>query len=481
MKLSMWMVKKHLDKYMIEYDISDCDLTLDQFRVVGGEEEIADPHKMENGVLYIWQSGDQIRLQEGTNHMIVHLELFRVINELVFLFHHFNSWEERLLTTLNTQDDLQGLLDTFEAVCPYPLVFMELDGSILAMSQSFSEDEVNEDWFRMKSSMQVPMGVDRSQYNEINKDSFVDETPQMFQNGSGDNYIAMYFTRNHIRFMGMVLFEYPIPFTPDIFQLCSFLSNVIQKQPTGTSSDQGQLRTRASILYDFLEDNPVNALDLDRFYENEAFIFPWYLVTISSSLHLSGDITSYVIDSFQKNPRIKTVVLNYNNALLAMVQQIRLPLFLKELKKLINLDYYQLGISLPFHSLQKLPLRYQQALFAQTAEPGPGVRYCKDYALDYLMHSIRQDQTALEMIHPALETLRAADERKNSQLYDTLWQYLNHDRSIHATSEAMFVHRNSLLYRLKRIRELTGIDTDDLKECEYLRVSYMIENQVHFS
>ncbi|NMP22260.1 PucR family transcriptional regulator [Sulfobacillus harzensis] len=52
-------------------------------------------------------------------------------------------------------------------------------------------------------------------------------------------------------------------------------------------------------------------------------------------------------------------------------------------------------------------------------------------------------------------------------LLDTLMSYLEHDQSIARTAEAMYVHPNTVLYRIRRVENLLGIDlrrTDNLTQ-----------------
>jgi purine catabolism regulator len=42
----------------------------------------------------------------------------------------------------------------------------------------------------------------------------------------------------------------------------------------------------------------------------------------------------------------------------------------------------------------------------------------------------------------------------------TIDAYFSHHGNISQTAEALFIHRNTLLYRLERIQELTGHDLD---------------------
>ncbi|HIX58946.1 MAG TPA: helix-turn-helix domain-containing protein, partial [Candidatus Blautia gallistercoris] len=77
--------------------------------------------------------------------------------------------------------------------------------------------------------------------------------------------------------------------------------------------------------------------------------------------------------------------------------------------------------------------------------------------------------------HPALRLLRQYDEKHGSGLYDTLFQYLFQDRSIQKGAEALHIHRNSFLYRIHRIKELTQIDLEDPSARFYLMLSFLLE------
>jgi purine catabolism regulator len=55
------------------------------------------------------------------------------------------------------------------------------------------------------------------------------------------------------------------------------------------------------------------------------------------------------------------------------------------------------------------------------------------------------------------------DQRRGSDLTNTLSVYFDTGANATETADRLFLHRNSLLYRLERIQELTGLD---LKEPE---------------
>ena len=54
--------------------------------------------------------------------------------------------------------------------------------------------------------------------------------------------------------------------------------------------------------------------------------------------------------------------------------------------------------------------------------------------------------------------------RHRSSLVQTIDAYFNYRGNISQTSERLFVHRNTLLYRLERIQEVTGQNLENADE-----------------
>jgi purine catabolism regulator len=63
-----------------------------------------------------------------------------------------------------------------------------------------------------------------------------------------------------------------------------------------------------------------------------------------------------------------------------------------------------------------------------------------------------------EIAQAMLEPLLSYDDRHNSELVQTLRVYLASDRNVGSSAEQLFVHRNTLRYRLRQVEELLGPD-----------------------
>jgi DNA-binding PucR family transcriptional regulator len=73
-----------------------------------------------------------------------------------------------------------------------------------------------------------------------------------------------------------------------------------------------------------------------------------------------------------------------------------------------------------------------------------------------------------------LAAIRGYDAKTGSELDATLRAYVEHGGSIAQTAEALFLHRNSVLYRIQRIEELSGITLRDRHTRQLLLVAFTI-------
>jgi purine catabolism regulator len=48
-----------------------------------------------------------------------------------------------------------------------------------------------------------------------------------------------------------------------------------------------------------------------------------------------------------------------------------------------------------------------------------------------------------------------------TELIHTLETYFSHNGNLSQTAEALFIHRNTLIYRMERIASITGLDLDN--------------------
>mgnify|MGYP003528170464 CR=1 FL=1 len=63
---------------------------------------------------------------------------------------------------------------------------------------------------------------------------------------------------------------------------------------------------------------------------------------------------------------------------------------------------------------------------------------------------------------------------QSTDLLQTLWSYLDNGRSLEATARELFVHPNTVRYRLKRITETIGWDATGAREALILQTALIL-------
>ncbi len=64
-----------------------------------------------------------------------------------------------------------------------------------------------------------------------------------------------------------------------------------------------------------------------------------------------------------------------------------------------------------------------------------------------------------------LKDLIAYEKTNQIDLMETLDAYLNENANIIETSDKLFIHRNTLKYRLKKIENLLNVNLHSLEDC----------------
>lgn len=100
--------------------------------------------------------------------------------------------------------------------------------------------------------------------------------------------------------------------------------------------------------------------------------------------------------------------------------------------------------------------------------------YFDDMGLYRLLYMVDDDRLLGEMAEEPLKPLLEYDRKHHANYVDTLELYLKHNGSIQAVSEEMFTHRNTVIYRMNKIKELLGTNLEQAEERLPYQIAYYI-------
>jgi hypothetical protein len=74
-----------------------------------------------------------------------------------------------------------------------------------------------------------------------------------------------------------------------------------------------------------------------------------------------------------------------------------------------------------------------------------------------------------------LQKLKEEDQMKGTEFYNTLKAYLLQGGNVSATARQLFIHRNTMIYRLSKINEILGVDINEPSVSRRLLISIVLQ------
>ena len=141
----------------------------------------------------------------------------------------------------------------------------------------------------------------------------------------------------------------------------------------------------------------------------------------------------------------------------------------------LNLEY---GISDRFENLLEIKTYLYQAKEALSIASRKGESFIfsiyNQCVLEGILGKIKSGMEPHNYIHPALPRLSSLDLESGTEYYQTLEAYIKSMLSSSKTSATLNIHRNTLLYRINKIVDYTGIDFEDQDTCMHLHLSFYL-------
>ena len=214
------------------------------------------------------------------------------------------------------------------------------------------------------------------------------------------------------------------------------------------------------------------------------------------SFDLSKSRVVIVIKLLQPNPDVLQHLINYleqpefaqDVAILSLDQVVVLKTFQNltalsaQVKTLLPADYpktdYKIAVGAALNAplSEQLPLSFQSAQstlsYGLTHHPRKGIYLFDEYRLPVLLAGLSHSWQGNELLKPVAPLFT----EKNAILYKTLQQYFFLNCDLHLTAEKLFIHPNTLRYRLNKIEQITGLSFNKIDDELSLYLGTLLEH-----
>lgn len=198
-----------------------------------------------------------------------------------------------------------------------------------------------------------------------------------------------------------------------------------------------------------------------NYYEEEYYILA--VIMPSNTGEADLDRLMWQIESFRGG---KPIVLDHQVVSFITVKQTdSLEGLCTELQQYAEKLEFHAGLSDIFQGFHYIPLHYRQAREA-LKWTGPGESYTVSAfhfsALDYFISALGEKEELTSMFYDTtVDRIAAYDEENESDLFKTLKALLENERNMNETAKKLFIHRNTLTYRIHKLEDLFHVHLED--------------------
>lgn len=167
----------------------------------------------------------------------------------------------------------------------------------------------------------------------------------------------------------------------------------------------------------------------------------------------------------------KYIMFSYENLLIVILVENSLDK-IKELAN--NVLYKKFGTNFSLHigigsnkeNLNNIEANFQKALsvYNMSVTNNEKVLFYDDLGVYKIFLSVSDNKILKDFFYDTLGNIVEYDKSTNNNYYEFIEQYIDNDASIQKITETLFVHRNTIHYKIKKIKELTGLDLRNIDD-----------------
>jgi len=147
-------------------------------------------------------------------------------------------------------------------------------------------------------------------------------------------------------------------------------------------------------------------------------------------------------------------------------------------KLLITHDAY-CGVGIPFCSIFQINAQYLNACMAiqignKNKNGNERIVFLKDCLDEHITSLVTGVTSIIPVCHRAAVRIMEYDRENGTELLESLEVYLRQNRSVQVAANELFIHRNTLTYRLRRVKALVSMDLENSHERLHILLSCIV-------
>lgn len=424
---------------------------------------MSQPIDLDNSCLIIQGSECEIiedKLAECEYFFITEqITFFSFINRLEAIFTSYDNWGRRMSKLCASQAPLQEIVDLAYDKINIPISILDVNHNVLAINRNINTDDIlyNSMLNGYGYSYSDIIDVSTPKLSELDKYSTLDVINNISHNRIFASSVKV--DGRTICYVGFHKHDaQPFPsYDLDMFQI--FRAFLEQRLANLTSKD---IATHSSLfeqfMTDLIENGTINEKILYRTlsvlnYEQYDTYRLYVITYINPALYTEAKL--FELMKVIKNS-LSNVKCFHIDKYVGVLSRGDIEFNQGYLQSLLKNYPIKFVISNYFEDICEMRMVWSQMMYVMEnwKESEKNVTYYDEYLTEYCISTLENHFPTETLYHPVFAQLNEYDNKNKTEYLITIASYLQNKCSISATAAALYMHRNSLQYRIKKIEEL---------------------------
>ena len=403
------------------------------------------------------------------------MAVLRILTDLFGNAARVSSGRAHLIEVLHSNQGLQSIVDTAYDILQNPVIVVDSSYKILAMYQNpviaGERDDLEEQrslGYMLKSNVEA---MTKAKLYERAR-----ENGYPFYNKDADakyGWITALVYIHGIEVGQIGVMDSQHPFSDVDFELVDFLCKVVSLELQKSDF----YRTNQGLMHSyFLSDLLDNQVHDSSAIEQRITNLGWKL---SQDLHVML-LSDHARNFFHGKAQLITQQLHhmmpesrwviYHGQIVFLISSDS-PQFLSSNEQILHyleINHLSAAVSNQFGSILDIRKHYLQAvkadIYGQRFHPDEHMHHYGDYMFYHMGEIVSEQYELSDFYHPGVVAIRDYDRRHQTNFLETLRLYLVHIDAPAAVAKELFVHKNTIFYRIAKLKEQFHLNLDDGEE-----------------
>ena len=478
MKLSMWTICDYLtnEGFEIEPHISNGVPCID---LVRQSKECT----YSSGYAELFRYGKNIIISNEMDRAVIKSsDMLEVSNCIAACFNFYCSWETDLYEAMIKGSSLQNLLDIAHKVFKRPMFIKNDSTRTFAITREYP-DSIHPYWSRIVDSLD--QGIpDYEVVRTVSLDSeyrtvFLEHYPSVRWSPLYKNRVLhanIYL--NEKRVAEIVVLENGRQFNDGEVHVMNFFVEMMERYIASNSNIFQSGLDVAVYLANLaengpLEDEQISALSHYIGLEPE----DEYCVLVAANIGLSDSPILNALREKLETQLKDAIIIPYKDQIVILrgMKGRTYDEIITDYKQHIPREGFNWALSYEFSGIEKMPDYYAQACDILEKAVFRKDNYVTMYEMapKLITRLYCENPDTKSLIHPDLIRLENVDIKENTQYCETMFYFLLCGGNYTDASRVMALHRNTLIYRMNKIRDIVRSNIDNVENRKLLLYSYL--------